>query len=165
MSETLWVDADALLVDYLREELGSNSDYNTLVVNNERIFSTIIKSPNDWRDWQLPSVIVMGNKTFRNPGPHGDGEAHYDKQLPYLVVVLVDGDQVTAVRDAKILEQRVAEALRKAVVSLYAEDHESLNVVSVGDTQINLYRNPSPKNTAKSWWALVAIEIMLESTV
>jgi len=165
MSDTLWVDADALLVDYLREEIGEASDYQTLTIIDDRIFPAIVRSPADWKDWQLPTIVVMGKQTLRDPGPHGDGKAHYDKKYPYLILILTEGDQVTSVRDVKILEQRVEDALRKAVISLYSEEHESLTLVEVGDSQINPYRKPNSKDPAKSWWALAAVEIRLESTI
>ena len=164
-----WTDLDDQLVRVLQEDMGESGDYTDLVVEDTNFVATIIRRIEDWRDLPMPAVIVMGGKVLRDNGGHGDGDVHFDKRHPYLILIITDGTQFSAVHDAKVLEDRVevslANVIENARITPYTDGDERVNSIEVGDSQIKLYLKPNCKEKNHEWWAVAAVEIVVESTI
>lgn len=169
-TESLWVDLDDYLKQYFIETMGEDSDFTTLQLQD--VFCTIIQDINDFEDRPKPSLAIVGRNMLRRNGGHGDGEVHYDRQIPYLIVFVTEGDQETAVRDAKILDARAEKVIRDLRLDLIGDDGTAAEIVGVSNSKITKYKKKPDItkgnrnfDTENNYYALSAIELLIESTV
>jgi hypothetical protein len=159
--EALGALLDAYLVAELLSRLGQHSSYSDLQV--ETALATIVRDQEDWRAWARPALVVTCRSVRRAPGPHGDGDLHIGKRYNYVVATICDGDQASALRDARILERRLELALREIAVSLDLVDAagEQTQTVEIGDSLTLMYRNRTAQQD--NWQAVAAIAFTVES--
>lgn len=170
MTESLWVDLDDYLKQYFIETMGEDSDFDTLQLQD--VFCTIIQDISDFEDRPKPSLAIVGRNMLRTNGGHGDGEVHYDRKLPYLIVFVTEGDQETAVRDAKILDARAEKVIRDLRLDLIGDDGTAAEIVGVSNSKITKYKKRPDLvkgnrnlDTENNYYALSAIELLIESSV
>lgn len=170
MTESLWVDVDDYLKQYFIETMGEDSDYTTLQLQD--VFCTVIQDISDFEDRPKPSMAIVGRQMIRENGGHGDGEVHYDRQMPYIIAIATEGDQETAVRSAKILESRLEKAVRDLRIDLISDDGSTAEIVGVGNSKITKYKKRPDLvkgnrnlDTENNYYALTAIVLLVESTV
>lgn len=155
-----WNDIDTALVDLFTAEMGAASDYTTLKVRTLK--ATIVRNVGDWEGWQLPAIVITGLRVEREAGPHGGGERHFTKQMPYLILAIAEGDEVSAVRDAKELEKRAEAVLRLNPINVTGDDGEQTQRFSVGRTDLDLFRKSSTQDRR---FCVAGIRIDVHSTI
>lgn len=108
MSESLWADVDAYLLDALLSDLGGDSAYETLQV--AEVHNTALWTP---AKWTLPAVAFNGSEATSEYGTQHDGYPHEQAVYPYVVAAVVKASSYdSAQAHAKILTARIREALR-----------------------------------------------------
>lgn len=150
MSESAWVDTSQVLTDLLLAKMGKGGAYSNLVVCE--VHQSIVRDVRDWEGWDLPALVVVGQQARRLPGPHGAGRILYEKEYPFVIVSIVEGDPECATRDARILMQRVEDALTLNTIALPADSPEKVmgpvylaGTNRVGGDEVQMYRKPSAK--------------------
>lgn len=154
MGESLWHDLDAYQVDIIDTAMGQASAYSTLKL--ARVDTALVWDWKEWTEWPKPAVAVMSFAAERGPGPHGDGEVHFDKQYPTIWVALTEGAQSDAKRDAKILVKRMEQLLRGLYDNLTIDADESGERVvdwEVGRSELSATRIP---DSGSGLWMVMA---------
>lgn len=171
MSESLWLDTDEYIKEYLWSRLGPDGDYADLVLADA--FCTVLREITDLESRPKPSLVVIGRDLLRDNGGHGDGAIHYDRKMPFVVAISTAvGTQENSVREAKILEARLEKALIDLRISISNGEEEALNYVEIGNSRITKYK-PRPDmrkgnlriDTDDEWYAVSATSILAESTI
>lgn len=170
MTESLWVDIDDYLKEYFIDTMGENSNFTTLRL--EDVFCTVIQDISDFDGRPKPSMAIVGRHMLRENGGHGDGEVHYDRQMPYIIAIATEGDQETAVRDAKILDARLEKVVRDLRINLTNDDGEAAEIAGVSNSKITKYKKKPDItkgnrnfDTENNYYALAAIALLIESSV
>lgn len=140
MSDCLWNDIDAYLAAALLEDMGPDSDYATLQIEEANI---VVGESFDPDHIGLPFVMVRGlETTFEVEGPHGDGDVHYDAMTyPYQFIFAAMADTVSETKaDIQELARRGRELLRGRVGlgGLTADDGETVVRVDVKGMRVEL---------------------------
>lgn len=170
MTESLWVDLDDALKDYFIEAMGVDSDYTSLQLKD--VFCTVIQDISDFEDRPKPSMAIVGRHMIRESGEHGGEVIHYDRQMPYIIAIATEGDQETAVRNAKILEARLETVVRDLRLDLVSANGYVSEVAQVSNSKITKYKKrpdiaKGSRNfdTENNYYAVAAISLLIESSV
>lgn len=139
MSEALWHDLDTWLVTRIDDALGSGH----ASLNAARVETALTMDVREWETWSKPAVVVIGYDCLRTPGPHGDGAAHVEKRYRYALLVLTEGVQSEAKRDAKFVLARLEAALLDALADLDlapSSDGETIVLLEIGNSSLTAER-------------------------
>lgn len=162
MGESLWHDLDAWQVSIIDEAMGEDSAYATLKL--QRVDTALVWDWKEWTDWPKPAVAVMSFAAEREGGPQGDGNANFTKIYPTIWMVLTEGTQSDAKRDAKILIKRMEELLRTLYqgLTIPADDSgENLVNFRVGRSELSATRLPDSSDNL--WMVMAGIAIRWET--
>lgn len=114
MGENLWADMSAWLVNQIKAEMGSASSYTSLKL--ERVELAAVWNQREWQQWKLPAAVVISSSVRYGAGRHGDGDAHFDKLYPVVLLVLTQGTQAQAILDAQTLLKRLERLVAELAV-------------------------------------------------
>lgn len=159
MGEALWWD----LMDYVEETMAdalSSANYDTLAVESSRIIAML--DLNAWDDWDKPALAVAPGRLRRDVGPHGNGLINFEKRYAIDVIGICLGSELTALRDAAILEKRIEEELRTwvslpAIANTY---NEYLQRWSVDASGLNVYRRAACENDSESCFGVATVQLV-----
>lgn len=142
MGESLWSDLDTWQVTTINAAMGQLSAYPTLKL--ARVDTALVWDLKEMMEWPKPAVAVMSFAAEREPGPHGDGIAHFDRTYPTIWLALTEGTQPNAKRDAKILVKRLEAVIRSLYQSLDGippdASGERVTTLKVGRTELSASR-------------------------
>lgn len=161
MAESIWAAIDAHLVTQVTTAMGLSSAYNELQL--ETVLATAIQSRIDWENWTLPAVAVVGVRVRRNPGGHDGLTPHYDKEMPYRLVAIVEGTQSEVTAAAKRLEKRI-EALLRAIsfATVIADDTERVQNWRLENSDIAVLAKPGCENC---WYGLAIVDLLIRTHI
>lgn len=165
MGESLWHDLDAWQVDIIKAAMGQDSGYATLKL--ARVDTALVWDLQVWLDWPKPAVAVISFMEERQPGPHGDGIAHFTKRYPSIWLAVTEGTQADAKRDAKILVKRMetlARGLYKQALTIPA-DGSGERVVNLWLGRGELSATRVPDSSDDLWMVMAGIALEFESEV
>lgn len=165
MGESLWHDLDAWQVALIDEAMGQDSDYATLKL--ERVDTALVWDWQEWTEWPKPAVAVVSFALDREPGPHGDGNAHFTKQYHTIWLALTEGTQANAKRDAKILMARLEASLRESYKQAFtiAPDSNGENLVNLHLGRGELSATRIPNSSDDMWMVMAGIALRWETEV
>lgn len=130
MSESALVDADAYLVAQFTAAMGSASDYTTLKAQG--VYARALRDVAQWEAWSkvgtIPVIVIESHDVRYSPGPHMDGIRRANTEFIYVVICLVQGEETTAERDAKIMQKRATKTLLSVRHQVTADDGETIDI-------------------------------------
>ncbi|MCC6457276.1 MAG: hypothetical protein IT328_20145 [Caldilineaceae bacterium] len=165
MGESLWHDLDAWQVGIIDAAMGEDSEYDTLKL--ARVDTALVWDLQVWMEWPKPAVAVMSFMETREPGPHGDGIAHFTKRYPTIWLAVTEGTQANAKRDAKILVKRMetlARGLYQQAFTLPADDSGE-RVVNLALGRGELSARPVRSSNDDLWMVMAGIALEFETEV
>lgn len=114
-SESGWYSLKQCLIEYLSEELGSQSEYNTLKVTE--VSSALLRDLTDWekvvRENGSPIITVQTLRAFFGNDQHGATPFPVGREFSFLVAAVVAGTTTTVEEYAAILLERIVAALAR----------------------------------------------------
>lgn len=165
MGESLWADIDQKLVDIFTLHMGPESAYADLRLSY--IVATVLMDQSEWDAWaaqnKLPALVIESRREIVSPGPFGDGQIHLEKEYPFILGVITEGDEAACVRDAKILLKRVELVLRtEKTLVLVGADGEKVRRMHIQNATV--HRAPRLSDELK-WFGIGAQELTVEAIV
>jgi hypothetical protein len=101
---------DAWLVEKLTESIGTGSDYATLKV--KRIEAAILRTQKDWESWTLPGIGIATRIEQWQADEHIGGNIVLSNNIPYVLTIVVNGEEATAISNARTILARLKDALK-----------------------------------------------------
>jgi hypothetical protein len=165
MGESLWHDLDAWQVSIVTTAMGQASNYSTLKLH--AVNTALVWDLREWQAWAKPAVAIMSFVEERQPGPHGDGDAHFTKRYRSAWIALMEGTQSDAKRDAKILLKRLetlARGLYKQGFTLLPDTSgERLVNMAIGHSELSAHRYQGSSDDL--WMVMAGLAIDFETEV
>lgn len=161
MGENLWADLSEWMVDTITASMGVDSEWETLKV--QKVELAVAWDELEWGKWPKPAVVVIGSRIVYGSGPHGDGDAHFDKTYPFVWLVLTEGVQSQAVLDAQTLLKRMERLAADLIVENDLEpdvEGETLANIHVRAADMTAVARPSSKS---HWMVIGGLRIDFES--
>lgn len=154
-----WLDIDLALVDLFADQMGVNSNYNTLVVAT--IKPVIVRSWADFDKWALPAIAIVGTKTSRTAVEHGAlGSRKLGKVYNYILIGLVEGTPEQANADIKEIDKRMEQVL---LVRNLTVSGEVFRIASPGASALTSGRRAS--NVSPEWcYAATLMAVTIETS-
>lgn len=143
MGEALVVDIEKWIVDEIVTGMGPASAYND-ELTLQTVVATILRNAADWEKATLPAAYIEVARVDRNIRSHGNGRLNFEKTYPITILLVTDGDMITAPQRVKTLEARL-EALVRTWTSYDLMDSrgEILNRLLVGSSVWESIHAPS----------------------
>lgn len=163
MSECVWCDQDQEVKALILAQMGKASAYTTLKLATVK--ATVIEGPQDWKEWILPACAIASPMAlYEDAKRHGDGLPHYIKRYRYGALFIVEGDQESAVANAKTLVKRCEKALRATAMAVQSSpdgEHTDTTKPLITFAEVRLLRHPSPG----TWYGVGSLEFTVKATV
>lgn len=142
-TESLWNDIDAKLKSELLAYMGSGSSFSTLRLKSVEVAT--YTDPQRWNNKDAPFAVITGQTETPESVEHQDlYTPNQEIRYRYGIMTIVNGDQETATRDAKIMDARVRRFILNQIVSLPRMPADTLgnNVVGVVPFRAEVYVYP-----------------------
>lgn len=165
MADPLWVKIDDYLKSMVTAEIGTgNATLNGDALQVKYTTTGYTERVQDWKPWPKPAVQIIGVRKDSEPGPHGDGEKHYDQSYNYAMLGIVENLREAADRDAKILGERIEEMLRDVqFISLGDLSDGNAHVFDVRLTGVEVRLFRVENVNADRWYGVAGVEFTVES--
>lgn len=163
MSECVWYDQDQELKSLIEAQMGRSSAYTTLKLAT--IKATLIEGPQDWKEWTLPACAISSPLVaYQDARRHGDGLPHYEKMYRYGALFIVEGNQESAVSQAKTLIKRCEKALRTVAMTVQTSpdgEHTDITKPLIRLAEVRMFRH----QVIGTWYGVGVLEFTVKATV
>lgn len=154
-----WHDIDLALVNLFTDQMGVNSNYNTLTVAT--IKPVIVRSWADFDKWAFPAIAIVGTKASRTATEHGAlGSRKLGKAYNYILIGLVEGTPEQANADIKEVDKRMEQAL---LVRNLTVNNEAFRIAAPEASALTSGRRAS--NVSAEWcYAATLMAVTIETS-